>query len=266
MEIIGYLAAALIGISLSLIGGGGSILTVPVMVYLFSVQPSLATSYSLFVVGSASFVGAYTNYRKGLVNVKIALLFGVSSIATVFLTRKFIIPLIPKIIWHDGNHTITESLLVMILFAVVMLLASISMIRNNDQQNEVGIYADTSGLYKLPLYGVAIGLITGLLGIGGGFLIIPVLVLLVGLPIKEAIGTSLFIIALNSFIGFMGDFGHFAIDWLFLFKITLIAIGGIFVGYALNTRIQGRKLKRAFGWMVLVMAGLIITKEIFLKG
>ncbi len=266
MEIIGYLSAALIGVSLSLIGGGGSILTVPVMVYLFSVQPSLATSYSLFVVGSASFVGACTNYRKGLVNIKIALLFGVSSIATVFLTRKLIIPLIPKTICLYGNCTIAESLLVMILFAVVMLLASVSMIRSKNKQNEAGVCVDTLSFYKLPLYGVAIGLITGLLGIGGGFLIIPVLVLLVGLPVKEAIGTSLLIIALNSIIGFMGDLGHFSIDWQFLLKITSIAIAGIFVGYALGRKIPGVKLKKAFGWMVLLMAGYILTKEIFLKG
>jgi uncharacterized membrane protein YfcA len=265
MEVMGYLAAALIGVSLSLVGAGGSILTVPVMVYLFSVQPSLATSYSLFVVGSASLIGACNNYRKGLVNVKIALLFGVSSIATVFLTRKFIIPLIPQTIWKYGHYTITESLLIMVLFAMLMLLASISMIRNKDQQNEAGILADNLN-YKLSFYGIAIGFVAGILGIGGGFLIIPALVLLVGLPIKEAIGTSLFIIALNSFIGFMGDLGHFVIDWIFLLRITSIAIVGIFAGYALCERVQGIKLKKAFGWFLLLMAGYIITKEVFLKG
>ncbi|HWD87918.1 MAG TPA: sulfite exporter TauE/SafE family protein [Mucilaginibacter sp.] len=265
MEIMGYLAAALIGVSLSLIGGGGSILTVPVMVYLFSVQPSVATSYSLFVVGAASLVGAFNSYRRNLVNMKIVLLFGTSSIITIFLTRRFIIPAIPQTIARFGTHTITESLLIMVLFAITMGFASVSMIRNNTRQIEECIN-DKKCLYKLSLYGVAVGLLSALLGIGGGFLIIPVLVLLLALPVKEAIGTSLAIIALNSFIGFTADLGHIAIDWPLLFRITLIAIGGIFIGYALSEKIPGIKLKKGFGWMLLVMAGYILTREVFFRG
>jgi uncharacterized protein len=265
MEIIGYLAAALIGVSLSLIGGGGSILTVPVMVYLFSVEPAVATSYSLFVVGSASLVGAFSNYRRGLVNIRIALLFGTSSIVTIFLTRKFILPAIPQTIARFGSHTITQSLLIMVLFAVTMGFASISMIRSNVRQIEECIN-NKKYFYKLSLCGVAVGLLSALLGIGGGFLIIPVLVLLLALPVKEAIGTSLTIISLNSFIGFTADLGHVPIDWLLLFKITLIAIGGIFVGYALNEKIPAIKLKKGFGWMLLVTAGYILTREVFFKG
>jgi uncharacterized membrane protein YfcA len=263
MEVMGYLAAVLIGISLSLVGGGGSMLTLPVMVYLFSVQPPLATSYSLFVVGSASFVGACNNYNKGLVNIRIALLFGASSITTVFIVRKFMVPVIPQTISTFGSYTITESLLIMVLLAILMLLASVLMIIHKDQPDG----ADTQNsfsFYRLWLYGVAVGLITGLLGIGGGFLIIPALVLLVGLQIKEAIGTSLFIIALNSFIGFLGDTGHFSIDWVFLLKITCIAIAGIFIGYFFFFRIQGHQLRRAFGWVLLLMSGYIIVKEVFL--
>ncbi|HEX3385297.1 MAG TPA: sulfite exporter TauE/SafE family protein [Mucilaginibacter sp.] len=261
---MGYLAAALIGVSLSLIGGGGSILTVPVMVYLFSVQPSVATSYSLFVVGAASLVGAFNSYRRNLVNMKIVLLFGTSSIITIFFTRRFIIPAIPQTIARFGTHTITESLLIMVLFAITMGFASVSMIRNNSRQIEECIN-DKKCLYKLSLYGVAVGLLSALLGIGGGFLIIPVLVLLLALPVKEAIGTSLAIIALNSFIGFTADLGHIAIDWPLLFRITLIAIGGIFIGYALSEKIPGIKLKKGFGWMLLFMAGYILTREVFFK-
>ena len=262
---IGYLASLIIGISLGLIGGGGSILTVPVMVYLFGLQPLLATSYSLFVVGSTSLVGAYNNFRKGLVNVKATLLFGASSIVTVFLTRKFLVPAIPKDIVTVGNVAITESLLTMVLFAVLMLVASISMIRNKKVAVEEKECRDCVRFSKLVIYGIVIGLVTGLLGAGGGFLLIPALVLLLKLPMKKAIGTSLAIIALNSLIGFTGDLGHFSIDWFFLFKITTIAVAGIFIGGALSKKIPGDKLKKGFGWFVLVMGVYIIVKETLLK-
>lgn len=265
MEIVGYLASLLIGISLGLIGGGGSILTVPVMVYLFGLQPLLATSYSLFVVGSTSLVGAFNNLRRGLVNMKAALLFGTSSIATVFLTRKYLVPAIPKEIVTIGGITVTESLLTMVLFALLMLVASISMIRDKSEQAPETKTEESFRFGKLLFYGIVIGLVTGLLGAGGGFLLIPALVFLLKLPMKKAIGTSLMIIALNSLIGFTGDLGHFTIDWLFLVKITLIAIVGIFIGGALGKRLQGDKLKRGFGWFVLVMGLYIIVKETLLN-
>lgn len=266
MEIIAYLASALIGISLGLIGGGGSILTVPVMVYLFGVNPLLATSYSLFIVGSTSLIGTFNNFRNGLVNVKTALLFGLSSITTVFLTRKFIIPAIPKHLFTIGNFEVTENIMTMVLFALLMLAASIAMIKDKKVTGPKAIEPSTINLPKLLLYGVGIGIATGLLGAGGGFLLIPTLVILVGLPMKEAVGTSLLIIALNSLIGFTGDLGHFHIDWLFLLKITAIAVVGIFIGGYLNEKIDGSKLKKGFGWFVLAMGVYIIIKEVFLKG
>jgi uncharacterized membrane protein YfcA len=266
MILAGYIASALIGISLGLIGGGGSILTVPVLVYLFNISPTLATSYSLFVVGSTSLVGAYTNHRKGLVNIKTGLLFGLSSITTVFLTRKFLIPTLPPIIVL-GPFTASRSLLTMVLFALLMLLASLSMIRSrqNEPRPEDKPARPGSRLCKLLYYGILVGIVTGLLGAGGGFLLIPTLVLLLGLPMKEAIGTSLFIIALNSLIGFTGDIGHFRIDWLFIGKITLLAIAGIVAGGMMAGTIPGGKLKKSFGWFVLSMGIYIITKELWLK-
>lgn len=266
MEIIAYLASAFIGISLGLIGGGGSILTVPVMVYLFGVNPLLATSYSLFIVGSTSLVGTYNNFRNGFVNIKTALLFGLSSITTVFLTRKFIIPAIPKHLFNIGSFEVTENVMTMVMFAILMLAASIAMIKDKKVLNSNPVEPSTINLPKLLLYGVGIGFATGLLGAGGGFLLIPTLVILVGLPMKEAVGTSLLIIALNSLIGFTGDLGHFKIDWFFLLKITAIAIVGIFIGGYLNEKIDGSKLKKGFGWFVLVMGLYIIIKELFLKG
>jgi len=265
MEIAGYIASLLIGISLGLIGGGGSILTVPVMVYLFGLQPLLATSYSLFIVGSTSLVGAFNNYRRGLVNFKAALFFGAASIVTVFITRKFIVPIIPKTIATIGHITITESLLTMVLFAILMLVASISMIHGRKIITEEKECSNCIKFFKLLSYGVAIGLVTGLLGAGGGFLLIPALVFMVKLPMKKAIGTSLLIIALNSLIGFAGDIGHFSIDWFFLLTISLIAIAGIFIGGLLSRKIPGEKLKKGFGWFVLLMGIYILVKEVFLS-
>ncbi|CAN5825260.1 sulfite exporter TauE/SafE family protein [soil metagenome] len=265
MEILGFILAALVGISLGLIGGGGSILTVPILVYVMGVNPVLATSYSLFIVGSTALVGAFNNYRKGLVSIKTALLFGVSSIATVFITRKIFMPAIPAVLFSKGNIHITQSMATMILFAVLMLMASIAMIKKKTTDNGlvVSSQSNTTQLPKLLLYGVAVGLATGFLGAGGGFLIIPALVLLIKMPMKQAIGTSLLIIALNSLIGFTGDIGHFEIDWKFLLTITLIAVTGIFIGGFLARKIDGEKLKNAFGWFVLIMGIYIIIKEIF---
>jgi uncharacterized protein len=263
MEIVGYIASLLIGVSLGLIGGGGSILTVPVLVYLFGLQPLVATSYSLFVVGSTSLIGAINNFKKGLVNVRAAFLFGSASIVTVFLTRKFLVPLIPKNIIAINGIDITESLLVMVLFAFLMLLSSLSMIKSKKvaiEQTDCNTYYRFTKLFG---YGVVIGMVTGLLGAGGGFLLIPALVFLLKMPMKKAIGTSLLIIALNSLIGFTGDIGHFSIDWLLLLKITAIAVTGILIGGAIGKKLHGDKLKKGFGWFVLAMGIFILIKEVF---
>jgi uncharacterized protein len=261
MEVAGYIASVFIGVSLGLIGGGGSILTVPVMVYFFGVQPLLATSYSLFIVGATSLVGAYTYFEKGLIHMKAALLFGVSSVITVFVTRRFIVPSLPENIFHLGRYTVTGSMLTMMLFAVLMLLASISMIRDKKHADEPKECNDCVRVLKLTGYGVAIGLITGFLGAGGGFFLIPALVFLLRLPIRKAIGTSLLIIALNSLVGFTGDLGHFNINWFFLLKISGIAVAGMFIGKFIGGKISAVNLKKAFGWFVLSMGVYIIFKE-----
>ena len=261
MEIIAYLASALIGISLGLIGGGGSILTVPVMVYLFGVNPLLATSYSLFIVGTTSLAGAYQNFRNNLVNIKTALLFGLSSIITVFGIRKFLVPILPTQLFSVGSFQVTSNMMTMVLFSLLMLVASFSMIKDK-AVIETKSPAYSGHTMKLLVYGVGIGFATGLLGAGGGFLLIPTLVILLGLPMKEAVGTSLLIIAMNSLVGFTGDLGHFQIDWFFLFKVTGIALAGLFVGIFLSKKIDGSKLKSGFGWFVLVMGGFILIKEL----
>lgn len=262
MEITAYIASVFIGVSLGLIGGGGSILTVPVLVYLFGVSPLVSTSYSLFIVGATSLVGAYNNYRKGAVKIKTALLFGSTSITTVFLTRKFLIPMIPRDLFQIGGFQITEPLVTMILFAVLMVAASVGMIRSKERKPGC-LECDLKGnIIRMLVSGVGIGLTTGILGAGGGFLLIPTLVLVLGMPMKEAVGTSLLIIALNSLIGFAGDLGHFLIDWIFLIKVTAIAMAGILIGDAVAKRVNGAYLKKAFGWFVLVMGICIISTEL----
>jgi len=262
MEFFGYIASVLIGLTLGLIGGGGSILTVPVMVYLFSISPQLATSYSLFVVGTTSLTGVIVRLRSGCIKANTALLFGTSSVITVFITRKFIIPSIPTTLFSIGDFQVTEAMATMILFAILMLMSSISMIRNSDKK-PVQHIPPAIDHTRLALYGIGIGLVTGFLGAGGGFLIIPTLVLLCGLSMKEAVGTSLLIIACNSLTGFAGDLGHFKIDWKLLGIVTTLAITGILIGTQMAKKIKNESLKKAFGWFVLVMGIYIIIKELF---
>lgn len=260
LELFGYLAALLIGVVLGLIGGGGSILTVPVFVYLFAVNPVTATAYSLFVVGLTALVGAFQNMRKGLVDFKTAIVFSIPAFIAVYLTRRFIMPAIPDNILAIGDFMLTKNIAIMVFFAIIMLLASWSMIRNKRPEPEPG----TALIYNYPLIvieGFIIGILTGLVGAGGGFLIIPALVLLAKLPMKKAVATSLLIIAVKSLIGFIGDIETMELDWNFLMVISLLSIIGIFAGVKLSRQIDGKKLKKAFGWFVFIMAIYILLKE-----
>lgn len=263
MEIIGYLASILIGISLGLIGGGGSILTVPVLVYLFHIEPVLATAYSLFIVGASSLVGAWPKYKQGFVNIKTAIIFGIPSIASVYATRKFLVPAIPKELGHLGDLAITKPLMMMLLFAILMVAASISMIRSKSTQDNAKEEEQKFNYPMILLEGALVGVLTGLVGAGGGFLIIPALVMLSKLPMKQAVGTSLLIIAAKSLIGFTGDLGNSEMNWTLLLSVTALAIGGIFIGDILSKKIDGNKLKKGFGWFVLIMGVYIIAQQLF---
>jgi uncharacterized protein len=264
MEIIGFVASIAIGIALGLIGGGGSILTVPVLVYLFHIDPVLATGYSLFIVGLTSAIGSINYFKKGLVNMKTALVFGIPSIIAVFSTRAFIVPAIPNEVFHLGDVVVTKSLMLMLLFAVLMIAASYSMIKKDKESKQEEPGEQSFNYPLIFVEGLVVGVLTGLVGAGGGFLIIPALVMLSKLPMKEAVGTSLVIIAAKSLIGFFGEGGEGIIDWTFLFKVSAFAIVGIFIGSALSKRINGATLKPAFGWFVLVMGVYIILKETIL--
>ncbi|MBP6397040.1 MAG: sulfite exporter TauE/SafE family protein [Saprospiraceae bacterium] len=262
MEYIGFAASILIGVSLGLIGGGGSILTVPVLVYLFGVEPVLATAYSLFIVGLTSAVGSINYFSNKLVDIKTAVIFGIPSIIAVFLTRAWIVPAIPAEVITIGSFILTKRLLLMGLFALLMIAASYSMIKKSTAPKE------ESGprVYNYPvilLEGAVVGILTGLVGAGGGFLIIPALVVLSKLPMKMAVGTSLVIIAAKSLIGFFGEGGETHTDWQFLAIVSAFAILGIFIGSRMAKNIDGNKLKPAFGWFVLVMGIYILGKEFF---
>lgn len=260
MQVFGYFAAFFIGLSLGLIGGGGSILTVPVLVYLFGISPLLATSYSLVVVGITSFAAAIPAIYKGEVEFKTVLLFGIPSILTVFFTRRFILTAMPGEIHFPWFH-LPFSIFTMLLFAVLMMLAAVSMIRTRSLHFNPG---GKRQLVKLVVFGIIVGLVTGFLGAGGGFILIPALVLVFRLTIQNAIGTSLFIIALNSLVGYLADLGHYQTDFHLLIAIVLIAVAGAYWGTRLSRKIDGHILKAAFGWFVLAVGCFIFFKEIML--
>lgn len=264
MEFLGFAASILMGLTLGLIGGGGSILTVPILVYLFDVDPVLATAYSLFVVGLTSAVGSVSHFKSGNVDLKTAIIFGIPSIVTVFTVRKFVVPAIPDPVFSVGSLIISKGVFVMVLFALLMVIAAVSMIRKTKNNKS----AQGEGKYNFPLIfaeGLVVGGITGLVGAGGGFLIIPALVLFAGLSMKKAVGTSLLIIAMKSLIGFTGDIGsELIIDYKFMLLFSAFAIIGILVGSRLTRFISDEKLKPAFGWFVLLMGVYILANELIL--
>ncbi|MEP1096531.1 MAG: sulfite exporter TauE/SafE family protein [Cyclobacteriaceae bacterium] len=264
MEIFGYLCAILIGLSLGLIGGGGSILTLPVLVYLFGINPVLATAYSLFVVGVTSFFGAMGKLRHGLVDIRTTVVFAVPSFIAVYVTRLYLVPAIPEVIYTASSWSLTKNLLIMIFFAIIMMLAAMSMIKSKREATEKG----EERKFNYPgiiLDGLVVGLLTGVVGAGGGFLIVPALVILARLPMKLAIGTSLSIIAVKSLIGFIGDIqvGQ-DIDWYFLLSFAGLSVVGIFVGNYVSKFFTDKKLKKIFGWFVLVMSVYILFKELII--
>jgi uncharacterized membrane protein YfcA len=262
MEILGYSMAVIVGISLGLIGSGGSILTVPILVYIMGVDPVISTAYSLFIVGSTALVGGIQNALQKKVDFKTVLIFGIPSIAAVYITRLWLVPLIPAQVMTIGDFVVTKPIAIMLLFAIVMIMASISMIRTGKKQDDDQSKELDYNYPLILLEGAGVGILTGLVGAGGGFLIIPALVLLAKMPMKLAVGTSLFIIAAKSLIGFIGDLqGDEVIEWPLLAGFTLAAVAGIYIGNYLTKYVSGAKLKTSFGWFVLIMGIYIIIKE-----
>ena len=254
------------GISLGLVGGGGSILTVPILVYFFKQDPLIATSSSLFIVGATAFVGAIFNARKKLVDFKTGLLFALPSFTGVFTARHFLLPLIPDHIASIAGFSLTKSILIMSLFGIIMVLAARAMIfssRKNTKLLSTKPQRDSTKTLTIIWQGFFIGITTGFVGAGGGFLIIPALVMLLNLPMKLAIGTSLAIIAANSFFGFALSSANIYFDWFFLLKITTIGIFGIAIGQFYSSKVNENALKRWFGYFVLSIGSFVILDQIF---
>ena len=267
MEIIGYICSILIGMSLGLIGSGGSILTVPVLVYLMQINPLVATTSSLFIVGVTSLVGGLRAYNKKAVDFEAVTEFGIPSIFSIFITRHYLLPALPPHFISRGDFAITKEMFLMLSFALLMLVAGISMIRSKYIESNPGDIEEArqNRSWALVVLGLMIGIITGLLGAGGGFLIIPTLVLFLKIKMKTAVGTSLFIIAINSLLGFLFSLKQFDYDWKLLLTFTILSIAGLFIGIRLSNKIPGLRLKQVFGYFVLLMGVYIILKEIFLR-
>lgn len=255
----GYFGALFIGLILGLTGSGGSILAVPILVYLMHLNPVTAAAYSLFVVGTTSAFGTVQNFRKGIVELKTALYFAVPSFIAVFLTRKFLVPALPEILFQNQDFSLNKDLFLMVLFAILMLFAAISMLTDTNDKPSTTKFHPLIIMFSI----MSVGVLIGLVGAGGGFLIVPALFFMGKLPIRKAIGSSLLIITLNSLIGFTGDIGNMSIDWRFLFGFTAIAVAGIFAGQYCAKFVNERQLKKGFGWFVLLMAIVILIREIF---
>ncbi len=264
--IITYLLASLIGIMLGMVGGGGSILTVPVLVYAADISPVMATGYSLFIVGITALVGSFDYAKRQLVSYKTAFYFSIPSLIAVYLTRLWLMPAIPESLFTIANFEVTKDIFLMLLFALLMLAASYSMITSDcDVKWEVEKQEQSFNYPLILIEGAVVGVLTGLVGAGGGFLIIPALVLFSKLPMKMAVGTSLVIIAVKSLIGFGGDLqAGINIDWKFLGVFSAITITGIFIGGYFSKKIDACKLRKGFGWFVIAMALFILVKETIL--
>ena len=262
IEILGYACALLIGVSLGLIGGGGSVLAVPVLAYLFSIEEKAATAYSLFVVGASALIGGVKQHFKGYVDWRTAIVFGIPAIIGVYIVRKFVVPVLPDVIFTIKDFEFTRRMVMFGLFALLMFPAAFSMLKGNGK-SELGLPTKVKYNYSLILTeGLFVGAITGLIGAGGGFLIIPALVILANVKMKVAVGTSLIIIAVKSLIGFfLGDAFTMEVDWQFLFIFTFLAFIGIFIGSYLSNFINGQKLKKGFGYFIIVMAVFIFYME-----
>lgn len=262
MLFLGYLFSGLMGLSLGLIGGGGSILTVPILVYFFSIDPLIATSESLFVVGSTALVGGVLAFLNKEVNLVTVIKFALASFIGVLIMKKFILSSIPDVIFQTGNFSFTKSLFVMIIFAVLMLIVSVSMIKSKNTSKE-SVHSQKDQTLKLVMQGIFVGNVTGLVGAGGGFLIVPALVNLVGLNMRSAIGSSLLIIAANSLFGFsVAVSSGLEVHWQTLFSIMSISLVGLFVGRIFSKKVPEAHLKTGFGYFVLVMGSLILLDQI----
>lgn len=252
--IIGHILAVAIGISLGLIGGGGSILAVPILVYVMGLGTKEAIASSLVIVGSVSVIGVIPHWRKGNVKLKTAIAFIPPAMFGAFFGAKI-----------AGLPLVTDTFQ-LICFAIIMLLASLLMIRKGSQKTDQPV-KPTSGQHNYQLLaigaeGFGVGILTGFVGIGGGFLIIPALVLVAGIPMKQAVGTSLVIIAFNSVAGLIGYLSQVSLNWTLILSFTLAASCGTLGGAYLTNFIDAKHLQKAFGYFVLGVAIFMLLQSL----
>ena len=259
-ELLGYFGALIIGLVVGLFGGGGSILAVPIFVYLFHLNPILATSYSLFVVGFSAAAGTIINIKKKLIDYRIAIIVSFPALFSVFVVRRYLISSLPEVILDTGSIYITTKMALMLLFSIVILLSSFSMLKKN--KAVIAQKLNNTNYSLLLITGSIVGVLTGLVGAGGGFIIVPALVFFAGLKIKQAVATSLVIITCNALFGFLSDITQVNIDWFFLTSITLISVLGIVLGSYLSNFINDMSLKKNFARFILLIALMIICNEL----
>ncbi|HRE58605.1 MAG TPA: sulfite exporter TauE/SafE family protein [Candidatus Kapabacteria bacterium] len=254
-----YILAIFMGFLLGMLGGGGSILTVPILVYVGNIPAQNATGYSLFIVGVTALIGSIINMRKSLVRTREGLVFAVPALLTMYAMRAGILPMIPETVILP-LVSVEKATLIMIVFSIVMMIAGIRMLRQQIQQHT----PSNLNYIHIIISGAIVGIVTGFVGAGGGFLIVPALVLLLRLPIREATATSLFVITLNSMVGFSGDIISGAnFDWNIMGIFTAVSILGMIIGIKIATIINPQKIKTIFAWFIMVMSVFILTKELF---
>lgn len=264
--LLGWIGALSMGGVLGILGAGGSILTVPILVYGFGMDPVSASAQSLFIVGTTAALGAVLAARKQLVRFQVALLFAAPAMTAVVLVRKIVVAKLPPTLLEWGPVTLTKGAFVMIVFAILMLAAARAMLRPSRPRPEPASHFHGLSGAKLALQqaaqGVGVGALTGLVGAGGGFLIIPALVHFARLNMKEAVGTSLLVIAINSLVGFAGDVGRTTIHWDILLPFAALAFAGMLAGRKFTHGVSNERLKPAFGWFVLAIGSAILLKEL----
>ena len=276
MEIFGFALALLIGLTLGLIGGGGSILALPVLVYFLGVPELEATTYSFFIVGLTAWFGSAQKAHEKLVHFKAALIFGIPSILSVYFSRWVLLPKIPNDILFLGVET-TKSTALMLFFSLIMIFAGFSTLPKRKKKHHKNHYIEPDDPHQvhphqhhhnnnrwalLSLFGLIEGLITGLVGAGGGFLIIPLLIFFGKIHTKKAMATSLLIIAVKSTLGFAGDWLRFSPNWSIILPFACIAIVGIFIGNKWALKIKGKTLKFVFSLFLIGLGIVIFVSEL----
>lgn len=256
----GYIGALLTGIVLGILGGGGALLSIPVLVYFFHVEAGVATGYSLFLIGITALSGAVRNILMRNVDFRLALWYGVPSLFSVYAMRRFIMPAVPDIIYSGPAFTLDKNHLILFFLSAVMLLVGRKMIQ--EERKETPVSTGAVDYKRMILYSLLIGSFLGMVGAGGGFLMTPVLIYFGRLKMKKAVGTSLFLVSCNSFIGFLGDLGgNYPMNWSLLLSFSGFSVAGVFAGVYLANFVDESRLKKAFGWFMLVLAATIVIKE-----